>query len=228
MTKRYILPTWDEFSKDRMVLVGYTDDPFTVKVGDRPVRKDDYNAIREATAIEDGLSPLATDALVKFAKGILQKQNRETLASLKADDTVTIVMDAPQFVHLWYLAHGEESPLIEDSERLVGKARGEDRGVSFAAALRMMDAVFGPRPGPLWVDVGGGEEKPVNNVAQFSVTKEELLEGLKEQKPKPPAAPENCGNCKFYSLGKRAPCQRYPEGAHTFADDWCGEWRAKA
>lgn len=207
MTKRYILPTWEEFSKDRMVLVGYTDDPFTVKVGDRPVRKDDYNAIREVTAVEDGRSPLATDALVRFAKDLLQQQNRETLATLKTDDTVTICIAAPQFVHLWYLAHGEESPLtplIEESERLVGKARGED-------GLGWKD-VFGPKPGASWADVGGGEEKPVRAAQQ------------------PATDRPRCGTCQFYGNDRyddHRVCKRYPdEKPHEF-NDWCGEWRAK-
>ena len=56
--------------------------------------QDDYNAIREATAVEDGRSPLATEALVEFAKNVLRKQNRETLATLKTDDTVTISIAA--------------------------------------------------------------------------------------------------------------------------------------
>ena len=232
MTKRYILPTWEEFSKDRMVLVGYTNDPFTVKVGDRPVRKDDYNAIREATAVEDGRSPLATEALVEFAKNVLRKQNRETLATLKTDDTVTISIAAPQFVHLWYLAHGEESPLtplIEESERLVGKARGED-------GLGWKD-VFGPKPGASWADVGGGEEKPVREVdGQLCPIDGEWCSCLKDQCKleklghEPKFDKPRCGTCQFYGNDRndyQRVCKRYPdEKPHEF-NDWCGEWRAK-
>ena len=244
MTKRYILPTWEEFSKDRMVLVGYTNDPFTVKVGDRPVRKDDYNAIREATAVEDGRSPLATEALVEFAKNVLRKQNRETLASLKADDTVTLVMDAPAFVHLWYLAHGEESPMRRlvgddskaESERLVGKARGEvahepsricrrtakpvvegyaTSDVTLCDCLAGDLCKIGLRD--TWADVGGGEEKPVRAAA-------------------PAANKPRCDNCRFGHVVKNpindgVMCQRFPQHRFIDSDDapvhWCGEWRAK-
>lgn len=190
MTKRYILPTWEEFSKTGR---------------GRFVDEVEYKKIHKATAVEDGRSPLATDALVRFAKDLLQQQNRETLATLKTDDTVTISIAAPQFVHLWYLAHGEESPLtplIEESERLVGKARGE-------AGLGWKD-VFGPKPGETWADVGGGEEKPVRG-------------------PDPAANKPRCVSCVFWvqkdnDVGE---CHRFPSKVTKYGYDWCGEWRAK-
>ena len=53
-----------------------------------------------------------------------------------------------------------------------------------------------------------------------------------EGNPKEQKAPENCGNCKFYTRGW---CHRFPpqfaqepaKWYHPLVDyeDWCGEWK---
>lgn len=198
MTKRYTMPTWEEFI---------------------------------VMASMQGWKP---------KEGCLRREETSTVSYIN-ETTYNAIREA--------LA--AEEP---ESERLVGKARGEAKEQNSA----LDDLVEEVRKS--WADVGGGEEKPVR--AAVGEVVELCWHTMKPVKPtematgqpcrycdctstsgckaslgksaKAEPEPESCANCKFFAahtdeLGElnAGHCRRFPHRLAVLASSWCGEWRAK-